>query len=76
MLFKNIPIFMAGLAIANTGLGDPNDNKLVTDLTPEQIDQLRAIEFVSRDSKPAGFSKILYSGSCLKDCEVKKQPHL
>ena len=28
---------------------------------------------MSRDSKPAGFSKILYySGSCLKDCEVSK----
>ena len=74
--FKNLSILATGLAIANIGLGAPNDNKLVTELTDEQINQLRAIEFVSRDSKPAEASKILYSGSCLKDCEVKKQPHL
>ena len=70
--FKNLSILATGLAIANTGLGAPNDNKLVTELTDEQIDQLRAIEFVSRDSKPAGYSKILYSESHLKDCEVNK----
>ena len=48
------------------------NNVQTTDLKPEQIDQLRAIEFVSSDSKPAEASKILYSESHLKDCEVSE----
>ena len=70
--FKNSSILAAGLAIANTGLGDPKDNDLVPGTKMEPyIWSLRAIEIVSRDSKPAEFSKILYTGSCFKDCKLR-----
>ena len=55
-LFKNVPIFMIGLVTANTGLGDP-----VTELTEDEVNQYRAIEFVS--AVPAEASKVLYPES-------------
>ena len=51
-LLSRISILAAGLAVANTILGDP-----VTELTGEQIEQLGAIEIVVSNDVPIGASE-------------------
>ena len=53
-LLSRISILAAGLAVANTILGDP-----VTELTGEQIEQLGAIEIVVSNDVPIGASEVI-----------------